>query len=157
MNGEKMYSTEQQADFASARAQKYHFSDFTRDNYQRLLMLAKENYQFRLFWNFNEAEKFVLWRHDVDFSMHAARRLARIEADQGVKATYYLLLHSEFYNLLEREVSDCVREIIQLGHDIALHFDVRFYDIHSKSQLEDRLRFEKMILEDIYEHPVRSF
>ena len=140
-----------------SHADLYHFADFTRENYRRLLRLARQTYIFRTYTDFSPEERFVLWRHDVDFSAHAARRLAELEANEGVLATYFLYLHSEFYNLLEREVADCVRDIIGFGHPIGLHFDAGFSDVQSQEQLEADLRREKRILEEVFEREVSAF
>lgn len=105
-------------------ADRYYFSDFTRQNYARLIELAKRTYRFRRFWDFDRAERFILWRHDVDFSPQGAVKLAAIECDAGVVATYFVSFHSDFYNLLEREVSDCVRQIADFGHEVGLHVDL---------------------------------
>src|SRR5439155_11994798 len=99
-------------------ADRYQFSDFTRQNYARLIELAKGTYRLRRYWDFDRAERFVLWRHDVDFSPQGAVKLAALERDAGVLATYFVSFHSDFYNLLERDVSDCIRRIADLGHDV---------------------------------------
>ncbi|MEK6578955.1 MAG: hypothetical protein AABZ55_06990, partial [Bdellovibrionota bacterium] len=74
-----------------------------------------------------------------------------------VQATYFLLLHSEFYNLLEKDASHCAREIIRNGHNIGLHFDASYYAITSEEQLEKHLRREQALLEDLFEVRIRSF
>lgn len=140
-----------------SNAEKYNFSDFTRDNYRRLLRIAKKNYAFRRFDNYNKDERFVIWRHDVDFSAHAAKKFALIESEEGVQATYFLLLHSEFYNLLEREITDCVKDIIRHGHAIGLHVDSRYHNLENENGLRIALKREKKILEDIFQIPVNVF
>lgn len=137
--------------------EKYHFADFTRINYRRLIRLAKERFLFRGYSDFQKQEAFVLWRHDLDTSPHAARKLARIEAEEGIRATYFLHLHNIFYNLLEKEIVDCVMEIASCGHDLALHFDPHFYNIRSQRSLEKHLAIEKRILEDVFGVKVRAF
>jgi hypothetical protein len=137
--------------------ERYHFADFTRENYRRLLRLAKQNYVFRSYTDFARDERFIIWRHDVDFSMHSARKLAQIEAEESVRATYFLYLHSEFYNLLEREITDCVWAILALGHRIGLHFDSHYYGINSEAQFAPLLRREKRILEEFFEQEIKVF
>lgn len=139
------------------KADPYHFADFTRDNYRHLLQLAQQSYAFRSYTNFNPQERFVLWRHDVDFSPHGARRLAKIEAEEGIVTTFFFHLHSEFYNLLEQEISDCVRYIIAMGHSIGLHFDTHYYKIQHVEELEQVLQFEKGLLEEIFKQEIRVF
>jgi hypothetical protein len=130
-------------------AERYHFADFTRSNYRRLLHLAREQYVFRTFTDYQPDERFVLWRHDVDLSMHAARKLAEIEAEEGIVTTYFLHPHSEFYNLLEKDVFDCVKAVAAFGHALGLHFDTHFYSLADESELERRIASERQFLEDL--------
>lgn len=138
-------------------AERFHFSDFTRENYSRLLSLAKAQYRFRLFHDWQPSERFVLWRHDVDFSPQAAVRLAEREAAAGVVATYFVWLHSDFYNALERDVTDCIRTIASFGHDIGLHFDVAYAGVTTAEELSAALPGEQRILEGVAQRDVRVF
>ena len=70
---------------------------------------------------------------------------------------YYLLLHSEFYNLFEKSVKLTIDKIISLGHEIGLHFDPSFYGIKSKFELEKYIEFEKQILEKVFDFKIKSF
>lgn len=137
----------------SSVAERFHFADFTRANYRQLVRLARENYAFRTFSSFDRSERFVLWRHDVDFSMHAARHLARIEAEEGVKATYFINIHSEFYNAFERDVSDCTQDIIGMGHELGVHFDAAYYGVRSEAELDDLIAREGRILAETFGSP----
>ena len=141
----------------SINSEKYHFADFTHENYRKLLVIARERYQFVSFSEFDTKNKDILWRHDVDISMHAAKKLAFIEKEEGVKATYFLLLHSEFYNLLEIEIYHLVKEIISFGHDIGLHFYSRFYNISNEIELVKFLEVEKTLLETIFSCQIKTF
>src|SRR4029079_6101206 len=96
-------------------------SDFTEDGYRCAGAVAKRSYSFDPFGTKLE-DPHVLWRHDVDASVHRAARLARIEAEEGVRATYFLSFHSAFYNLLERPVFDAARAVLGAGHWLGLHF-----------------------------------
>lgn len=139
--------------------EKYHFTDFTLEQYGLLLKTAKKTYVFRKYSDFSRSERFILWRHDVDFSIHASRDLARIEASAGVTATYFVNFHSSFYNLLEATSIRLVREIMELGHDIALHFDPHFYGISNENDLPAPISAEGAMLGRILgrEVPVFSF
>ncbi|XWN37470.1 MAG: hypothetical protein ROO71_00820 [Balneola sp.] len=122
---------------------KYHFDDFTYAEYVKLISLAKEKYIFRGYSDFEREENFILWRHDVDLSLHHAHELAKIEAKEGVKSTYFLLLHSRFYGLMEDTSRRIVESILKLGHDIGIHFDSHFYGIKSEEDLKEGLELEK--------------
>jgi hypothetical protein len=140
-----------------SNAERYRFADFTRDNYSRLLQIAKQAYPFKRYTDFARTERFVLWRHDVDFSPHSAVKLAEREAEAGVPAMYFALLHSDFYNLLERDVSDCIRTILGLGHDVGLHFDLSYYPVRGEEELVRWLAWERHILEDTFQTECRVF
>lgn len=140
-----------------ARVDEYNFGDFTRSNYRRLLQLAKDKYDFSKYTDLDEKGRFILWRHDVDISVHSAYKLALIEYEEGVKSTYFLHPHSEFYNLLEKEITDLVHKIISLGHDIGLHFDVYYHKISRESELEARLAWEKELLSIAFQQDVNVF
>lgn len=108
------------------RHHEMEYADFTEANYRRLLRLAKLSYRFIEFPQAGDCDT-ILWRHDCDASMHRAVKLAEIEAEEDVKATYFLLPRCRYYNLLSADVAQCVRRIMSLGHDIALHFDPTYY------------------------------
>lgn len=138
-------------------SEKYNFDDFTRENHRKLIRLAKKNYEFTTYDNFKKNKRCILWRHDVDMSMHSARRLAKIEHEEGIEATFFIHLHNQFYNLLEQEISNCVRDILSLGHKIGLHFEDTYYRIDSVKTLETFLKFEKGILEKIFGVEIYAF
>jgi hypothetical protein len=135
-------------------AAAYHFADFTRANYRALLGRARQHYVFRGFADAVSTERFVIWRHDVDYSVHSARALARIEAEEGIRATYFFRLHSELYNLMELPVTALAREIADLGHDVGLHLDTAGYRIDHENDLDEPVAWESAILERLLDRPV---
>jgi hypothetical protein len=131
--------------------------DFTEAEYRRLLRLALRSYRPIAFPQFRSAEPgSLLWRHDLDFSVHRALALARIEAEEGVHATYFLNLHSAFYNAFEAEIADRAGQIVALGHDLGVHFDPSFYAARGAPP-EEALAAERRLLESVFETAVLSF
>jgi len=129
------------------------FSEFTEEGYRRALGLAKSAYSFEPFGTADEGSH-VLWRHDVDASVHRAARLAAIEAEEDVRTTYFLSFHSSFYNLLERPVLDAAQEVLAAGHWLGLHFDSSF---PGPGDVSDRIAREAAQLADVLERPVVAF
>ena len=132
----------------------YHFEDFTESNYRRLIKLAKQNYVFIAYDQYRSdfTEKVVLWRHDIDFSPHRALKLATIEAEEGVKATYFVHLNSSYYNVFEPSVHEKLKQIQALGHDIGIHFDCEFNHVGAeKEKFESGLLQYKKIFEILFE------
>lgn len=135
--------------------QTYFEEDFTEDNYRKLVKLAHRKYRFLKFEEYKQDG--ILWRHDIDFSVHRALHLAQIEQEENVTATYFVYLHSAFYNVFEKSVYDKLKKIKNLG-EIGLHFDMLFYDTSEKSihYLEEKMYAEKMMLEDLLETKIAA-
>ncbi|MBA3593216.1 MAG: hypothetical protein H0W47_05395 [Polaromonas sp.] len=125
-------------------------TDFTVNAYRELLKLAKLNFVFASYDEIPWASRFVLWRHDCDYSLNRAHALATVEAAEGVRATYFLNPHCEFYNLFERSQYRLVREILEMGHKIGLHFDAAFHDVVDEDSLSAHVQREAALLEGLY-------
>ena len=125
-------------------------SDFTIEQYGELLRLAKSSFTFTTYTTIPWGERFILWRHDCDFSLNRALALARIEAGADIIATYFLNPHCEFYNIFEASQWQIVKEILELGHKIGLHFDVAFHGIKSVEELDKRIRSEAALLKGLF-------
>ncbi len=74
-------------------------------------------------------------------------KLAEIEAQEGVSSTFFILPHSEYYNLLELEVSEIFRKIHAMGHKLGIHLDAYYYGIEDISSMIEPLSWEKMLIE----------
>src|SRR6056297_3345994 len=81
---------------------------FTYDAYADLLDgLRERGFEFVSYGGPVE-DGAVLLRHDVDWSPSRALRMAELEADRGVTATYFFLLASPLYNAFFRETREAV-------------------------------------------------
>lgn len=139
--------------------EKYHFDDFTESAYRECLRLAKSRYRFIPFTAYKDEGAVCLWRHDIDTSPHRALALAKIESQEGVASTFFILFHSDRYNALDHEVRDIIRELASLGHEIGLHFDPMYYSekIKAGSNLEANLLMEKDLLSGIVHREIHAF
>lgn len=120
-----------------------------------LLAFTDAGYSTQLFSGLDPAKQHVVIRHDVDFSIRAAVDIARIEADLGVCAHYFVLLQTEFYNLCSPIDWPLIREIGKLGHDVGLHFDASQYP-QDVASLEAAAEHECIILEAVLGRPVTT-
>ena len=137
---------------------KYKFEQFTFKNYRTILENAKLNYSFITYDKVNlESKDFILLRHDVDHSMHNALKMATIEHELNIVSTYFIHLHNEFYNFFEKEISEIILKIIELGHEVGLHFDVHYHHINTEEELNELIQFEKSLLEKVINRNVKVF
>lgn len=129
-------------------SEQYRFSDFTLANYERILAIAKQAYDFIFFDDITKANhKAIILRHDIEFSVPIALRMAEIEASMGIRASYFVQLHGDFYNALEKGTFKELKIIESLGHRLALHFDSHFWDIQDEQQIEKYLLIDKISFE----------
>lgn len=142
---------------ATENSVAYRFADFTHEAYARLLELARRQYTFRGYEDFDRQERYVLWRHDLDFSLVDALPLARMEAAAGVRASYFVHLHCDFYNPFDARSLRAVGEIAALGHAIGLHFDFALAGVRDAQGLAAKVQQEAGMLQAQYGVPVGAF
>ncbi len=131
---------------------------FSFDHYGYILgQLLQTSFEFLFFTDKPKTDRFIFLRHDVDRSLEKALAMANWERQLGVKSTYFVRLHSRYYNCFSFPGLKALREIMAAGHEIGLHTE--FYDL-AKIFGDDGMEVfarEKRILEDILERPVRVF
>lgn len=96
--------------------------------YRQLLEIAKsEGYRFAGYQEAHspeKTEKVIYLRHDIDYSPVWATSFAKLNAQAGVKATFFFLLRSPTYNFFAYPTLAAVREIASLGQEVGLHFTI---------------------------------
>jgi hypothetical protein len=96
----------------------------------------------------HDAERACAVRHDVDSDPGAAVELAEVEANEGVRATYFVMLRSPVYNVFARESQELVERLTELGHGIGLHYDPAFPPRAGRSHTE-QIDVELRVLEEL--------
>jgi hypothetical protein len=94
--------------------------DFTLSTYKQLLeMLNSSGFSFQTVESFIQSpeKKVVVLRHDVDERPGNALRLAQIEFDLGIQATYY------FRILKISNDPEVISKITAMGHEIGYHYE----------------------------------
>jgi len=136
------------------------FTAFIFDGYRRLIDgLKSAGYLFLTFPKaqaaLNDSTPFALLRHDIDMELEAALKLAEIEAEAGVQATYFFLVRTETYNLFSSAGTATISRILKMGHHLGLHFDCASYDAESSVEnLRAACGREAALLEQWFGRPV---
>ena len=135
-------------------------SRLSRALYEDFLgVAAQRGYSFVQFRDFLPGaaplpERYILLRHDIDFAPSFSLEMAQLEAERGVKSTFFVLVDGQFYDALRPEVIRQVRAIGALGHEIGLHFAIsNSVEADAGAEVAFRLR----ILSEIAGAPVRAF
>ncbi len=106
--------------------------EFTLKHYRQIIEQA-QNSAFEIFpirdaMKVVPGKKQILLRHDIDFSVEDAKRMALVEQEMGVCSTYYVLLHAPTYHIGDRAVYRDLLSIQKMGHEIGLHYDINFFE-----------------------------
>ena len=96
---------------------------FSYSEFKNIIQLIKVNLPIVDFADVNKnTKKFCVVRHDIEFSIDRALKMARIEADElGISSTYTVQLRNNTYNALSEKNIKAIQEINELGHKIGLH------------------------------------
>jgi hypothetical protein len=93
------------------------------------------------------AAPFFILRHDVDYSTNAALEMAEQESARGIRATYFLLPNGPYYNLLDPEHAGVPRRLVELGHEVGLHYDARLFHLFVPDRWEALVRAQIAVLQ----------
>ena len=78
--------------------------EFTYKDYALLIEKIREaGYKFADYENYDEFDKSLILRHDVDYNIQKTIKMAEIESQKNISATYFVLLTSDFYNLFSKK------------------------------------------------------
>tara|TARA_Y100001963_G_C6780967_1_gene449824 strand:+ start:367 stop:1098 length:732 start_codon:yes stop_codon:yes gene_type:complete len=95
---------------------------FSYTEYKNIISLVREHLPIKDFSDITEkTEKFCVLRHDIEFSIDRAYKLAKVEKDIGISSTYTVQLRNNTYNALSEKNINLIRKIKELGHNIGLH------------------------------------
>lgn len=98
--------------------------------------------------------KFCALRHDCDNDLVAAARIAEIEAEEGVRSTYFVMLRSALYNVLAPTNRALVSRILKCGHWLGLHFDHSVVADKANESIAALVDEERRILSAEFGHSV---
>ena len=94
--------------------------DFTISIYKKLIKsLLKQGYTFQSFEEYlnSDLKKVVLLRHDVDLLPYNSLSFAEIQAELGIKGSYYFRAVPESWD------ENIIKAIEALGHEVGYHYE----------------------------------
>ena len=99
-------------------------SEWSVPSYVNMLGIVQELSSRRFSCDWAQAEfpfGTIHLRHDVDFSLEPAVKMASAERDVGVRSTYFGEIVCTFYNVLSAASRGQIHEISAMGHQVGLH------------------------------------
>lgn len=126
--------------------------NFTIKHYEEICnIIVKSQYKICFFNNCSSNLNLLILRHDVDQSLEQSIKIAKIENKYNIKSTFFIWLRSPFYNIFEKKYSDIIYEIINLGHQIGLHFDESVYKIENEKELNKFIEKEINLIKTYFD------
>lgn len=139
-------------------------SDFSYRYFRRILQAIKSNFDLHLLFevprilNTIGQPKLIL-RHDVDVSLKRALRMAEIENEFGIRATYMVMINSPLYCVEDKASRNILQQLINMGHELGLHFNLNDDERNNNceiSAIEAMIHSACKRLESIIDLPVLS-
>ena len=128
---------------------------FSYDEYKEIIRLVQAS---GLPCDYQEAllrERFIISRHDVEFSVGRAHALSMVEDSMDFKANYFFQWTNNSYNILSRKNGDMIRDMHMRGHRIGLHFAVGgLTDIQA---IKRQMIKEMNILSEMFDFEIKQF
>lgn len=124
---------------------------FSYDEYKEIIRIIKsaglqKNYKEALY-----ADKYIVMRHDVEYSVERAHALSRVESSMDFTSAFFFQWTNNSYNLLSRKNRDMICDMHERGQGIGLHFalngikdmqEVRKQIVKEMHMLSEMLGFE---------------
>ena len=130
---------------------------FTYHGYLALLsLLAESGYPIATYHDWETKPRCVILRHDIDTDLAQAVRFAELEAQEGVRSIYFVLLRTDFYNPASSGSLEQLHRIQALGHEIGLHFDEKAYPAGTPEETVQRILKEREVLSALLETEVST-
>lgn len=97
---------------------------FGLDSYNYLLELIINSKKQTIYYtDFKKGIEGIINRHDIDFCPVKAHQIAKIEFKKNIRSTFFFLVKSPLYSVYKVDNIKLIKDIINMGHKIGLHFD----------------------------------
>jgi hypothetical protein len=129
---------------------------FSYNEFRNLINIIQRNLPIVDYTDIKDnTKKFCILRHDIEFSIDRAYKLAKIENELGVTSTYTVQVRNNTYNALSEKNINSISKIRELGHHIGLHQNPP--SSMKLDTLKDYIMRDINILEDSYGFEIDRF
>lgn len=128
---------------------------FSFDDYKEIIRIIQST---GLQADYKEAlnrDKFIIMRHDVEYSVERAYALSKVERSMDFTSTYFFQWTNNSYNILSRRNMDMIKDMHERGHNIGLHFALN--GLTDMQMIRKRIVQEMDILSEMFGFKVDEF
>jgi len=131
-------------------------ANFSYAEYQKIL-----DYYKNIILDFKDIDEhsktFCILRHDVEFSLERALKIAKIDKDNDIKSSFFIQVINNAYNPLSVFSNRIIKEIESYGHYVGLHLYVSHIEQGDIESLKNELNRQVRLLEVCIEAKVDRF
>ncbi len=128
---------------------------FSYNDYGEIIEAIKATGLQATFRQAIERDRFILSRHDVEYSVERALHLAKIEEQHDFNSTFFFQWTNNSYNILSKRNQVIVREIHERGHEIGLHFALN--GLTDMEQIRKQIEKEVRLLSEMFGFTIQTF
>lgn len=108
-------------------------------------------------YNADMPKSFALIRHDVEFSVDRAHKIALIDRSIGLRSTFFFQVRSAAYNPFSIPDAGKITDISRMGCEVGLHFYVSHIKENDWPHLEEDLDSQRKLFESGLDMKCRVF
>lgn len=128
---------------------------FSFEDYRKILRIIKSTGRQAGYKEAIARDKFIIMRHDVEYSVERAYELARVEESMDFTSTYFFQWTNNSYNILSRKNMEMVKDMHERGHVIGLHFALN--GMTDMQRARGQIKKEMDILSEMFGFQVDTF
>lgn len=92
------------------------------DTYRSIITKIKQTGRYMDYIDAIDSNEFIIMRHDIEFSIDRAHKMAEVEAEEEFLSSYFVQITNNAYNALSKKNIDLLKEMLRMGHHIGLHY-----------------------------------
>lgn len=128
---------------------------FSYEDYKKIIRIIKSTERYMDYHKALTSDKFILMRHDVEYSVERAYELAKVESSMDFTSTFFFQWTNNSYNILSRKNKDLIKDMHERGHTIGLHFALN--GMTDMEQIRKQIAKEMEILNSMFEFKIDTF
>lgn len=128
---------------------------FSFEDYRNIINIIKESGKEANFKQARGKDKFIIMRHDVEFSVERAYALSKVEFNMDFLSTYFFQWTNNSYNILSKKNLDIIKDMHERGHKIGLHFALN--GLTDMKQIREKIVVEMEMLSKMMGFQIDEF
>lgn len=118
------------------------------DEYRRILRAIQMTGKHCDYKTAKGKDRFIIMRHDIEFSIDRAHALSLVESEENFHSTYFVQLTNNSYNALSRRNVAMLHDMAARGHQIGLHYHLngQLDPVAVRDGVRDQLRIMSEML-----------